>query len=62
MQEDIFEKLNSSGQGHLVDHYNTIQDPSLKQSFLAQLKKVDVKQVAQLYEEVYLHHKNNPQG
>lgn len=50
MQEDILEKLKNSGQEHLVEHYNGIQDPSLKESFLAQLKKVDVKQVAQLYD------------
>lgn len=58
MQEDIFEKLQTWGQKHLVDHYNSIKDPQLQQSFLLQLKGVDLKQTSQLFDDVYLRTKN----
>lgn len=60
MQEDILQLAKASGQGHLVDHYHSIQDAKAKQQFLNQLKGLDFKQTNQLYKDVYLHHKNNP--
>ena len=58
MQEDIFEKLQTWRKKHLVDHYNSIKDPQLQQSFLLQLKGVDLKQTSQLFDDVYLRTKN----
>jgi hypothetical protein len=46
------------GQGHLVEHYKSISDAKLKESFLGELKKIDFKQADQLYKDVYLEYKN----
>lgn len=55
LSEDIFfDKLKKFGQTHLIDHYETIQDPVKKAAFLAQIKSIDYQQAAQLYQHVYL--------
>ena len=59
MQADILEVAKQHGQGHLVEHYETLKDPALKEEFLKQLRDVDFKQVNQLYKEVYLSSKQN---
>lgn len=41
MQEDILEKAKNLSQEHLVEHYNSISDPTLASNFLNQLKNVD---------------------
>jgi hypothetical protein len=47
------------GQDHLVQHYESISDQKLKESFLKELKKIDFKQVDQLYKDVYQSYKKN---
>ena len=54
MEGDIFDTLKKHGQTHLIDHYQTITDPTKKTAFLNQLKSIDYQQAAQLYQHVYL--------
>lgn len=41
MKEDILDLANKAGQGHLVEHYNSIKDSNKAEKFLKQLKDVD---------------------
>lgn len=62
MQEDILDKAKNQGQGHLVDHYNSLKDKDLAENFLDQLKSVDFEETNKLYQDVYIRNKNNVEG
>lgn len=62
MQEDILDIAAKAGQEHLVAHYKSIKDGVKAEKFLAQLKAVDFDQTNQLFNDVYLHHKNGGKG
>lgn len=47
----LFETLKNHGQGHLVDHYNSLSGP-LAESFLNQLQTLDCQLIDRLYQEL----------